>query len=105
LEGYPKYLNTKNDYYYVKNHFIYEQYKNDFQKLLDNRILWLNTGLLENEIDGITDETHKVITMDNMTNPEEIQYYQYEYKEDINCRLFKLGFTVAEVEEILQEVI
>lgn len=104
MEGYPKYLNTKADYIYVKNNFLCENWKPDFQRLLDDRLSWINQGLTT-EVEGITDETHKVIENKAMGNEEETQYFQFEYTKDVGCKLFRLGFTVAEVEEILQEAI
>lgn len=99
--GFPKWLNTKDDYMYVKDNFPPEQWKPVFQALMDERMQWLNTGLLQNETGGVADDTHKVIgggdDMPGMT----AQYYQYEYMEDPNCRLLQLGFTVAEVESYL----
>lgn len=100
MVGFPKWLNTKEDYLYVREHFPREQWEPVFRALLDERMQWLNVGLLESEADGITDETHKVITVDG-DNGALKQYYQYEYKEDRNCRLFRLGFTVEEVKNIV----
>jgi len=99
--GFPKWLNTKEDYAYVKDNFSPEQWKPVFRELLDERMQWLNTGLLQNESDGITDETHKVVGGDADMPGTTPQYYQYEYMEDSNCRLFQLGFTVEEVEGYL----
>jgi hypothetical protein len=100
--GYPKYLNTKEDYLYVKDNFPREEWETDFQLLLDTRMAWLNVGQINPPEEGITDETHKVVTVgeDDMSMGP-IQYYQYEYKEDPNCTLLRLGFTVVEVETIL----
>ena len=101
MQGFPKWLNTREDYIYVKENFPPEQWKPVFQSLLDERMQWLNTGLLKNEADGVNDETHKVVGGDSDMPDTPAQYYQYEFKEDPNCRMFKLGFTVDEVEQLL----
>lgn len=94
-------LNSKNDYFYIIDHFPSEIWKPKFQALLEQRMQWLNVGKLEEgQIDKI-DETHKVIKLKDENSGEVKERYQYEYKEDPNCRLFKLGFTVKEVEDLL----
>jgi len=99
--GFPRWLNTREDYLYVHEYSPREQWEPAFQALLDERVNWLNVGKLEGEDDGITDETHKVITVGGEEDGAPVQYYQYELKEDINCKMFRLGFTVEEVENIL----
>lgn len=101
MVGFPKWLNTKEDYLYVREHFPREQWEPVFRALLDERMQWLNVGQLESEADGVTDETHKVVGGESDMTEAPAKYYQYEYKEDLNCRLFKLGFTVEEVEQLL----
>jgi hypothetical protein len=100
--GYPKYLNTKEDYLYVKDNFPRKDWESDFQRLLDTRMEWLNVGQLESSEAGVTDDTRKVVTVgeDDMSMGA-VQHYQYEYREDPNCTLLRLGFTVDEVEAIL----
>lgn len=98
--GFPKWFNTKQDYLYVKEHFPREQWLPHFQALLDTRMAWLNVGKLESPEQGITDETHKVVKVGGEDGMP-VEYYQYEYKEDPNCRLLRLGFTVEEVEQII----
>ena len=102
MYGYPKRLNTKKDYISVKENFPKEQWSKDWQALLDSRMNWFVTGELEREAYGITDETHKVIKEDPMGEEGETKYYQAELQEDPNCKLFKLGLTVEEVEEALE---
>lgn len=99
MKGYPKHLNSKTDYLYVKDHFPKEKWQPDFQALLDNRMQWLNAGPVALE-SGITDATHEVRTLERDGKAPE--YYQYEYKEDSNCQLFRLGFTVQEIQDFLK---
>ena len=96
-------LNTKADYLNFKQHFPPEVWEPEFQALLDGRKNWLNTGKLAEEQAGVVDDTHKVIELkDDITNKVK-ERYQYKYQEDPNCKLFRLGFTVEEVEENIKK--
>ena len=100
IKGYPKHLNSKADYLYVKNIFPQEIWEKVFKELLDDRMKWLMTDKLDAP-EGIEDETHQVRITKGVGNiPDE--YYQYEYAEDTNCKLFRLGFTVTEIERIIE---
>lgn len=103
MVGLPKWLNTREDYLYVKDNFPREQWEPVFRALLDERMAWLNVGRLESEAQGIINETHKVVLCGDDMPGGEIQYYQYEYREDPNCRLLQLGFTVEEVQQLLNK--
>jgi hypothetical protein len=100
--GFPRWCNTKEDFIYIREHFPREQWAPQFQALLDARMAWLNVSQLASEVEGITDDTHKVVTVGGEKDGTPVQYYQYEYREDKNCRLFQLGFTVEEVEGLLR---
>ena len=97
MVGFPKHLNSKADYEYVKSNFPPEQWKPAFQELLNSQNQWFNTGITTV---GTTDATHKVVTNEAMGDIPAISY-QYELKEDPNCMLNWLGFTVAEVRAAL----
>ena len=99
VKGFPKWLNSKDDYIYVKDNFSKEQWADKFQSLLDDRLQWFNIGEITD--DGITDENHKVVVSENMG---ETKKYQYELKENPSCLLYKLGFTVDEVENIIATI-
>lgn len=101
MKGYPKTLNTKEDYEYVKENFPAEQWKPDYQKLLDSMNDWVPTGKLDSEDDGIVDDTHK-ITEEN-SGSEKKTYVQWEMQEIPTCKLNRLGFTVEEVKAALEE--
>lgn len=102
MKGFPKYLNTKYDYEYVKEYFLEDQWKPAWQALLDTRMNWLNTAMLDLSDPGITDETHRVVEIrDN--NDVVTQKYQQEYILDPNCKLLRLGFTVEEIQNALSE--
>jgi len=97
MRGYPKTLNTKEDYEYVKANFPKAQWKPDYQKLLDSMKDWVPTGKLKSERDGITDSTHKVTEENNVEDSGEKAYVQWELQEIPTCRLYRLGFTEEEV--------
>lgn len=97
MVGYPKFLNTKEDYEYVRANFPREQWEPDFKALLNERYEWFNLGEIEDE--GVTDDTHKVV--EDKRDDETVVRYQYEYKENENARIYRLGYTVEEVEAIL----
>lgn len=95
MKGLPKNLNSKEDYIYAKNNFPEEYWKKEFQNLLDNRFGWFYVEDLESE-KGINDDTHKVV------EDKDTGYTQYELRENPDAKIFKLGFTVEEVEEMLK---
>ena len=99
MVGFPKFLNSKFDYEFVRDNFPPEQWKPRFRELLDERMQWYNTGKLANSTDGVTDDTHKVITE---TAEGKTTHYQFELLENPDCRLHKLGYTVDEINEILK---
>lgn len=96
MKGFPKWLNSKDDYLYVMENFPREQWADKFQALLDDRLAWFNIGEITDE--GITDDNHKVVESEF---GGETKKYQYELKENPSCLLCKLGFTVDEVESII----
>lgn len=104
--GYPKNLNSKEDYEYVHANFPKEYWKKDFEDLLTSSKDWFFTGYLSSKEEGIEDSTHKVI--DNTENngedtiiSEDKKFSQYEYKLNPNCKMSRLGFTEEEIISIL----
>lgn len=94
MVGYPKHLNTKADYEFVRKNFHKEMWERAFRSLLDTRYDWFNEGEVSG--DGISDETHKVV-IDEQSGVK----YQYVYKENPNCRMNQLGYTEDEIKAIL----
>lgn len=94
MVGYPKYLNTKADYEFVRANFPKEKWEGAFQSLLDTRCNWFNHGEINGE--GISDDTHKIV-VDEETGKK----YQYVYEENPNCRMNQIGYTVKELNKIL----
>ena len=95
--GYPKTLNSKVDYEFVRKNFSREKWEPAFRALLDERQEWFNVGEI-NPIDGINDATHKVVQSESN---EKLTYYQFELRDNPYAMLYKLGFTVPEIEAIL----
>lgn len=94
MRGFPKHLNTKQDYLNCINEFPQET-KNELQRLLDSRFVWVATAVLEDDEQGIIDDTHEVVETDDGR-------VQRELIEDTNSELVRLGFTVEEVQEMLK---
>jgi len=87
------YLNTKADFF----NYLYEDMVSaiaTLQDLLDDRYTWQIVAVLAKKEDGIDDETHMIQESDN-------DILQLELKEDEYAKLFRLGFTVEEAEEII----
>lgn len=96
MRGYPKHLNTKSDYERVIENFPREQWEPDLQALLDTRWVWLPTGeLAEGDPGEFVEGEKTVIENDDGTRT------QYEKQENQNAKIFRIGYTVAEVEELL----
>jgi hypothetical protein len=91
MRGLPKFFNTKQDYFNCLAEWK-EETKAELRRLLDSRFSWFDVKVLEDGSTGLNDDTHRVI--DNM---------QQELKEDPNARIFQLGFTVVEIEELLND--
>lgn len=90
MKGIPKFFNTKQDYLNCLTDYESET-KENLKKLLDSRFSWFDTSVLSDSTKGLNDDTHRVVGD-----------MQQELKEDPNARIFKLGFTVAEVEELIK---
>ena len=97
--GYPSTLNDRADYEYVRANFPKSEWQKDFQNLLDTVYEWFNMGKLADGDEGVTDETHKVV--EGGREEEKSERYQFEYKENPDARIFRLGYTVDEVKAIL----
>ena len=91
MRGFPKFFNTKADV--LNSLALYpDETRAYIRTLLDNRKLWVQT---EYAAPGVNDETHYTRT------DESGNAYQMEYKDDPNGDIFRLGFTVPELEAII----
>lgn len=102
MKGFPKHLNSKKDYLYIRAHFDRELWLPEYQKLLDSRFDWFFVEDLESKEQGIEDDTHKIVETTD-TETQTTKYAQYEYRENPTAKIFRIGFTVAEVEELMNE--
>lgn len=93
--GYPKHLNTKADYEYVRNNFPKEMWEKDFRVLLETTHDWFFIRELEKGEVPVLLENQKIEKMEEKD-------YLFEYKYDENCTLNRLGFTIEEIEEYLK---
>lgn len=100
MRGYPKILSSKEDYYYIIENFDESLWKVELQNLLDTMKDWFFEKNLKDKSDGIVDETHKI---EESGEEDNIQYMQYVLRENPDCKLFRLGFTVEEVKNLLQK--
>ena len=91
MRGFPKFFNTKQDVLNALALFP-EETKAYIQTLLDTRKLWVQ---VEYVAPGVNDETHYVRT------DEAGNVYQMEYRDDPNGDIPRLGFTVEELEAIV----
>lgn len=63
--------------------------------ILNDRFKWQVVKVLLTKEEGIEDETHLIIESEN-------EILQSELQEDENSKLFQLGLTVKEAEEIIE---
>lgn len=63
--------------------------------ILNDRFRWQVVKVLLTKEEGIEDETHLIIESEN-------EILQSELQEDKNSKLFQLGLTVEEAEEIIE---
>ena len=96
MVGKTRYLNTKHDYNYAKDH--YDNWREYWQELYDSRMIWANVELVG---EGIEDDTHRLIQSRDMEDNEII--IQQELQVDPNAKLSRIGFTEGEVAAALIE--
>lgn len=102
MKGYPKKLNTKADYEYVRKYFSEDQWKPDWQALLDSMKDWVPIGEIASADDGVVDDTHKVTEQTSTDSGEEVvTYTQWELQTIPTCKLLRLGFTEEYVTSVL----
>ncbi len=119
MKGFPKYFNIKQDVLNALAVFPVET-KAYLQMILAERFSWLpektetKEALVAGKNQGFVvakqmdkgeketiDATHRVNEIRDDTTKEVVEKYQEVYKEDPNCKLFRLGFTVAEASNLI----
>jgi hypothetical protein len=104
MMGFPKFVNTMQDLIHLKEEFPRET-KAYLQDVLDYKDQWLVVGELKEGEAGLVDETHKVEESKNQETGEVISRYQFEFKEDPNGALYRLGFnSSAELVAFIEEI-
>jgi len=97
--GFPKYLNTKADYEYIRKHFPKEKWQPHYKALLETKDNFFTVKTLSEKDAGIESTTQKVIEQENADGI--VERVQLEKLLDPNSKLLKLGFSLAEVEAAL----
>ena len=95
MKGYPKTIATRHDLDVALDAepTLAKQY---LGMLIDERMVWVPVEMQELE-----DDTHKIVVGKDHDGNETRQ--QFELIEDTNCKLFRLGLTVEEVEAMIKE--
>jgi len=90
MKNFPRHINNKHDITHLMGEFEAET-KAYLQNVLDNKDQWLMTSKLEDGDAGVTDDTHKV---EEVTDQDDVvtERYQYEFMEDPNGELYRLGY-------------
>ena len=103
MRGCPRTFATKQDY--LNGIATYpEETKAALRRLIAARFEFVSTGELSEGEDGIEDENHQVITSnetDQKTGEQVQKRIQLEKRESDNARLFRLGFTLEEAEQLV----
>lgn len=99
MKGFPKKLNSKADYEYIRKNFPEEQWRPAWEALIKESKAWFFTAALAEKSAGIEDETHYIVESKDLDG--ETKYLQYELMEDKSSDMVRLGFTVEEIEKAL----
>ena len=101
MKNFPKHLNSKADYEYIREHFPRAEWLPCWKALLTNRKNWFATGMLDSKEAGIEDATHRIradtANAKNEGAEDTYTYYQEELKDDASSDFFRMRFTEEEV--------
>lgn len=106
MKGFPKHLNSKEDYYYIKENFPAKKWRPKWQALLDERYRWRDTGELASPEEWVVDDTHRVETRverDTESGEDVTKYYQQELQQNATADFWQFNFTEEEVLAALAE--
>lgn len=109
MVGFPKNLNTKYDFDYVREHLdelggdtAKEKLKAEYQALIDGSTCWYTGEEVASVEAGVTDDTHKVVTeTEGVGDDAKTKYVQMVLKTNEDAKIFRLGYSVAEVENLI----
>lgn len=102
MKGTPKFINSRDDYIYIKENCPPEFWKPIWKGLLDTHYYWEATDILKKEEQCIVDNTHRyeiLLPVEGSNDP--VRYQQYELKENLDCDLVRFGFTEEEIKAAL----
>lgn len=102
MKGEPKHWNSKKDVMIALEGWP-ERTKEYLQTFLDGVQKWMIDHKLEEGEQGVEDDTHKIKEIKDDETGEVTERYQLVFKDDPNCKLFRLGFTVEEAQAIVNE--
>ena len=90
MKNFPRTINNKADITHLMSEMPTET-NNMLQGLLDSKDVWLMTNKLEDGDAGVEDATHKV---ESVKDQDDVvtERYQYEFMEDPQGEIFRLGF-------------
>lgn len=97
MKGFPKHLNTRDDYLFVKDNFEYAMYSKVFQDLLDSEYDWFFVRQLDTDDNPVLTNNQKIEISTGETETRSL----YEYRVNPTCKLLQIGFTHEEVVAIL----
>lgn len=98
MKGFPKTLNSKQDYQNIIDEFGYcKEVKRAYQGLLNTSKKWKFDKLLDSEDNADSGDNYKVM------EDEDRGLVQYQLVDNPEGKIFKLGFTISEVEEVISK--
>lgn len=98
MKGFPKTLNSKKDYQNIIDDFGYcKEVKRAYKGLLNSTKKWKFDKLLDDKEDANDGDNYKIM------EDEERGLVQYKLVDNPNGKLFKLGFTKEEVQEVIDK--
>ena len=96
MRGFPKNLNSKKDYKNIIDDFGYsKKVKEAYQGLLNTTTKWKFDKLLESKENGDSGDDYKIM------EDEERGLVQYKLVDNPDGKLYKLGFKINEVKEVI----
>lgn len=104
MKGFPKHLNSRADYEYIRANFPREKWLQYWKDLLKDRYASYNVGELKSKADGIEDATHRIVECtekDMETQKDVTKYYQFETRENPASDFMRLHFTEEEVKKAI----
>lgn len=103
MRGFPKALNTKEDYLYIKENFDKTLWQPEWQALLDTLSDWFFVRVLDTDEEAPEGDNYKIVESEQGEGEEKtITRSLYEFKENEHAKLFELGFTVKQVQKALK---